>query len=169
MAHVGLLPDMFGDFGAIGVDPAELEPLYASAAGYVRMWRVARAVARDIGTDRGMTATVTPNPVRRDRPQAVTVAAVDRALGEPLRAGEVWIDSRKVADLGVPFTVILPSRLVPEVCTVPDPLPNDPRPPRPECIPAHREADPISVEIRSGRYRPAVVEIVADLPQPVPR
>ncbi len=40
-AHIGLLPEMIQDVRADGVTDAELEPLFRSAEGYIRMWEKA--------------------------------------------------------------------------------------------------------------------------------
>ena len=48
MIHVGLLPELIEDARRDGVTDAELEPLFRSAEGYIRMWEKAetRAAAR---------------------------------------------------------------------------------------------------------------------------
>lgn len=38
LAHIGLLPDLIADFQAMGLGPAELDPLLRSAEGYLSMW-----------------------------------------------------------------------------------------------------------------------------------
>jgi microsomal dipeptidase-like Zn-dependent dipeptidase len=43
LAHVGLLPDLIADLGAIGLSEGDLDPLFQSAEAYVAMWE--RAVA----------------------------------------------------------------------------------------------------------------------------
>ena len=45
LAHVGLLPDLFADLEVLGVDPNDLEPIFNSAEGYVRMWERAESHA----------------------------------------------------------------------------------------------------------------------------
>jgi microsomal dipeptidase-like Zn-dependent dipeptidase len=42
LAHVGLLPDMFADLEALQMSPSDLEPLFNSAEGYVKMWEKAQ-------------------------------------------------------------------------------------------------------------------------------
>jgi microsomal dipeptidase-like Zn-dependent dipeptidase len=37
-AHIGLLPDMIADWEGMGMKPAELDPLFSSAEGYIRIW-----------------------------------------------------------------------------------------------------------------------------------
>ncbi|HEU5245906.1 MAG TPA: hypothetical protein VFU09_02335 [Candidatus Udaeobacter sp.] len=37
-AHIGMLPDMIADFEAMGMQPSELDALFFSAEGYVRLW-----------------------------------------------------------------------------------------------------------------------------------
>jgi hypothetical protein len=33
-----MLPDMIADFEAMGMEPKELDPLFFSAEGYIRLW-----------------------------------------------------------------------------------------------------------------------------------
>jgi hypothetical protein len=37
-AHIGMLPDMIADFEAMGMQPSELDALFFSAEGYIRLW-----------------------------------------------------------------------------------------------------------------------------------
>jgi microsomal dipeptidase-like Zn-dependent dipeptidase len=37
-AHIGMLPDMIADFEAMGMSPDEIDPLFLSAEGYIRLW-----------------------------------------------------------------------------------------------------------------------------------
>jgi hypothetical protein len=37
-AHIGLLPDMIADWESMGMQPAELDPLFFSTEGYIRLW-----------------------------------------------------------------------------------------------------------------------------------
>jgi microsomal dipeptidase-like Zn-dependent dipeptidase len=37
-AHIGMLPDMIADFEAMGMQPPELDALFFSAEGYIRLW-----------------------------------------------------------------------------------------------------------------------------------
>jgi microsomal dipeptidase-like Zn-dependent dipeptidase len=37
-AHIGLLPDMIADWEAMGMSSTELDPLFFSAEGYIRVW-----------------------------------------------------------------------------------------------------------------------------------
>ena len=48
MVHIGLLPELIEDARRDGVTDADLEPLFRSAEGYLRMWEhaEARAAAR---------------------------------------------------------------------------------------------------------------------------
>ncbi len=46
LAHLGLLPELIEDVRGDGVSDEELEPLFRSAEGYVRMWEKAEARAR---------------------------------------------------------------------------------------------------------------------------
>jgi hypothetical protein len=43
MAHIGLLPELIEDVRRDGVTDRELEPLFKSAEGYIRMWEKAEA------------------------------------------------------------------------------------------------------------------------------
>ena len=43
MIHVGLIPELIEDARRDGVTDADLEPLFRSAEGYVRMWERAEA------------------------------------------------------------------------------------------------------------------------------
>jgi hypothetical protein len=49
VANVGLMPDFVEDLRRIGLGAAELEPLFRSAEGYVRMWERALDAADDDG------------------------------------------------------------------------------------------------------------------------
>lgn len=44
-AHIGLLPDMVADFEALGMKSEELDPLFLSAEGYIRLWERATYLA----------------------------------------------------------------------------------------------------------------------------
>lgn len=44
LAHVGMLPDMFADFVALGLNSVELTPLFRSAEGYIQLWERALGV-----------------------------------------------------------------------------------------------------------------------------
>jgi len=48
LAHIGLLPELIEDVRRDGVSDAELEPLFKSAEGYIRMWERAEARGRDL-------------------------------------------------------------------------------------------------------------------------
>ena len=41
LVHIGLLPELIEDVRRDGVSDAELEPLFRSAEGYIRMWEKA--------------------------------------------------------------------------------------------------------------------------------
>ena len=45
LAHIGLLPEVIQDILGDGVSKEELEPLFRSAEGYIRMWEKAEARA----------------------------------------------------------------------------------------------------------------------------
>ena len=38
MSHIGLLPELIEDARRDAIDEADLEPLFRSAEGYIRMW-----------------------------------------------------------------------------------------------------------------------------------
>jgi len=38
LAQIGLLPDMIADWQAMGMTPAQLDPLFGSAEEYIRLW-----------------------------------------------------------------------------------------------------------------------------------
>ncbi len=46
--HIGLLPELIEDVRRDGVSDAELEPLFKSAEGYLRMWEKAERRAREL-------------------------------------------------------------------------------------------------------------------------
>jgi hypothetical protein len=48
MVHIGLVPELIEDVHHDGVSKAELEPLFKSAEGYIRMWEKAERRAEDL-------------------------------------------------------------------------------------------------------------------------
>ncbi|MCP5056327.1 MAG: hypothetical protein GY937_06325 [bacterium] len=48
LAHIGLLPELIEEIRGDGVSDAELEPLFKSAEGYLRMWEKARRRAEEL-------------------------------------------------------------------------------------------------------------------------
>lgn len=48
MVHIGLVPELIEDVRRDGVSDAELEPLFKSAEGYIRMWEKAELRAADL-------------------------------------------------------------------------------------------------------------------------
>ena len=48
LAHEGMLPDMIADFLAMGMKPADLDPIFRSAEGYIRLWERATYIAPDV-------------------------------------------------------------------------------------------------------------------------
>ncbi len=48
MAHIGLMPELIEDARRDGVTDEELEPLFRSAEGYLRMWERAEERAAAI-------------------------------------------------------------------------------------------------------------------------
>ncbi|MBL9101095.1 MAG: membrane dipeptidase [Myxococcales bacterium] len=49
LVHIGLLPELIEDARRDAVDPADLEPLFRSAEGYIRMWELAEQRAGELG------------------------------------------------------------------------------------------------------------------------
>jgi len=50
MIHIGLLPELIEDVRRDGLSDAELEPLFRSAEGYIRMWERAEMRAAALRT-----------------------------------------------------------------------------------------------------------------------
>jgi len=49
LVHIGLLPELIEDARRDAVDEADLEPLFRSAEGYIRMWELAEQRAGELG------------------------------------------------------------------------------------------------------------------------
>ncbi len=49
LVHIGLLPELIEDARRDAVDEADLEPLFRSAEGYIRMWELAEQRAAELG------------------------------------------------------------------------------------------------------------------------
>ena len=49
LVHVGLLPELIEDARRDAVDEADLEPLFRSAEGYIRMWELAEQRSAELG------------------------------------------------------------------------------------------------------------------------
>ncbi len=47
--HIGMLPEMIEDARRDAIDPSDLDPLFRSAEGYIRMWEKAEARAAALG------------------------------------------------------------------------------------------------------------------------
>jgi microsomal dipeptidase-like Zn-dependent dipeptidase len=54
MVHIGLLPDLIEDVRRDGVSDADLEPLFKSAEGYVRMWERSERRGAELRTSGAM-------------------------------------------------------------------------------------------------------------------
>jgi microsomal dipeptidase-like Zn-dependent dipeptidase len=67
LANVGLLPDFIEDLKQVGVTDADLEPLFRSAEGYLRMWERLEADGDGDGVvDLGDNCPAAPNPGQQD-------------------------------------------------------------------------------------------------------
>jgi microsomal dipeptidase-like Zn-dependent dipeptidase len=69
LAHVGLLPDMIADLKMVGLNDEDLQPLFKSAEGYIRMWEKSLEAAATIAappsgdtTAPTVTASLSPLP-----------------------------------------------------------------------------------------------------------
>ncbi len=49
LVHIGLLPELIEDARRDAVDAADIEPLFRSAEGYIRMWELAEQRAAELG------------------------------------------------------------------------------------------------------------------------
>lgn len=49
LVHIGLLPELIEDARRDAVDEADIEPLFRSAEGYIRMWELAEQRAAELG------------------------------------------------------------------------------------------------------------------------
>lgn len=49
LVHIGMLPELIEDARADAIDEADLEPLFRSAEGYIRMWEKAEARGEMLG------------------------------------------------------------------------------------------------------------------------
>ena len=47
-AHIGMLPELLEDARRTGATEEDLEPLFRSAEGYIRMWEAAEARAAEL-------------------------------------------------------------------------------------------------------------------------
>ena len=160
LAHIGLVPDMIADWQALGMSSTELEPLFDSAAGYVRVWNRARISAQGFSGTRMMTVLF-PKAIKADKLQNITIYANDMHLDFPISGGEVWIDNIKVANLGQTFTRNIKSYEVPMKCTwVNDDVSDKPHK---ECEPAYRAAEPLKFEVRVPNYENAYKNISVEV------
>jgi microsomal dipeptidase-like Zn-dependent dipeptidase len=92
LAHIGMLPDLIQDLKQQGMTNQELEPLFRSAEGYIRMWEKIESKAigpATIPVTPELVLTVTPGPPSGAK-ASVTVTASDKASGAA-KAGTVQI------------------------------------------------------------------------------
>jgi hypothetical protein len=59
LGHMGLLPDFIQDLRQVGLTDAQLQPLFRSAEGYVRMWEKAEATAPIVTAPASITIVAT--------------------------------------------------------------------------------------------------------------
>ena len=149
LAHIGLVPDMIADWQAMGMRSTDLDPLFDSSAGYVRLWDRARDTSKRVSGIRRMKVEVSPADMVADSPQSITVSAKDIYLGDSLSSGEVWVGGQRVASLGQPFTHTVVSRRIQQKCRV---VRDGNRHPTTECEEAHNEASPLAIEVRASSY-----------------
>jgi hypothetical protein len=162
LAHIGLVPDMIADWQNMGLSAKDLDPLFDSAAGYVRLWARARNSSRNFQGTRAMAVTVSPQGIAADIAQNIIVNARDIYLGELLSSGEVWVKGTRVGSLGQVFNLTVASRAVPKKCVWVRDTPRSR--PRQECEPAHREADPLEIEVRAANYFSSRVALEVSVP-----
>lgn len=162
LAHIGLVPDMIADWQNMGLDAKDLDPLFDSAAGYMRLWMRARDSSKRVSGTRAMAITVSPEAIIADTPQTIIVNARDIYHGDLLTSGEVWINGVKMGNIGQAFSRTVASYAVPKKCIW---VRDDPRSrPRQECEPAHRNADPLTIEVRATNYSNSRFTIAVSLP-----
>lgn len=65
LVHIGLLPELIEDARRDAVDDADLEPLFRSAEGYIRMWELAEARAQALRGGLITAHRTAPPPGRR--------------------------------------------------------------------------------------------------------
>ena len=55
LTHIGMLPELIEDARKDAIDEADLEPLFRSAEGYIRMWELAEQRAQELAAERGLS------------------------------------------------------------------------------------------------------------------
>jgi microsomal dipeptidase-like Zn-dependent dipeptidase len=146
-ATIGQLPDLIADMEALGVDPADLDPLFHSAEAYIKMWEKAEAASRAMPSKR-MGFSMTPAQLAADKPQTFTVSAADYYWGNALQ-GDVWVDGNRVGTTGTPITMTFKSTTIPPKC-VPQ-LGPDGKPVQ-DCEPAQTVPPVVQIVVKSTGY-----------------
>jgi microsomal dipeptidase-like Zn-dependent dipeptidase len=168
LAHIGLVPDLIADFQALGMTASDLDPLFDSAAGYVRLWAHARTSARHAPGTRQMTLRLRPDVITADTAQTFVVLAEDAFVGDGVPGAQVFIDNQLAGAPGQPVVRTVVSHAVPVVCRTTTTIdPGTHRPVRErECTPAHREAAPLQVLVRAPGYADRSVALQVQTPGP---
>ena len=104
LAHVGMLPDFIADLKDIGLNDADLEPLFRSAEAYVQMWERAErfSLAATTPAPPPLYVLVEPGP-STPTGGTVTVFVADRASGAGVPA-RVLFDGQDRGAVGQPLT-----------------------------------------------------------------
>jgi microsomal dipeptidase-like Zn-dependent dipeptidase len=92
LAHVGLLPDLVADLKQVGLSDTDLDPLFKSAEGYIKVWEKAARLpsppgaltCADVGTETLRAQTVSSS-IPRPRIDSL-LKALDKAAEEMARA-----------------------------------------------------------------------------------
>lgn len=113
-ATIGQYPDLIADLQADGLSQEDLEPLFHSAEAYVRSWGKAQAAALNMPGRMTIKSSLATPP--SDVPVKITISASDVYFDRPLTTGKVFVNGIEKGVLGVPFTLVVPSRTVPCVC-----------------------------------------------------
>lgn len=89
LAHIGLLPDMLADLEVLEVPPGDLEPLFNSAEGYVRMWERAWTSANPTLSLTDLTLNSGTVDYRVENSITVTAVTIGGSASVSLSAGSV--------------------------------------------------------------------------------